>query len=38
MGDMHLKDALVFLDDVIIFSRILEEHDKRLTRVLTHLK
>lgn len=37
MGDMHLKDALVFLDDVIVFSRTLEEHE-RLMKVLTRLK
>ena len=38
MGDMHLKDALVFLDDMIVFSRTLEEHEERLMRVLTRLK
>ncbi|KAL0186035.1 hypothetical protein M9458_017705, partial [Cirrhinus mrigala] len=38
IGDMHLKDALVFLDDVIVFSRTLEEHEERLLRVLTRLK
>jgi transposase InsO family protein len=38
MGDMHLKDAVVFLDDVIVFSRTLEEHEERLMRVLTRLK
>lgn len=38
MGDMHLKDALVFLDDIIVFSRTLEEHEERLKKVLTCLK
>lgn len=38
MGDMHLKDALAFLDDVIAFSRTLEEHEERLMKVLTRLK
>ncbi|RXN19590.1 Retrovirus-related Pol polyprotein from transposon 412 [Labeo rohita] len=38
IGDMHLKVALVFLDDVIVFSRTLEEHEERLLRVLTRLK
>lgn len=28
MGDMHLKGALVFLDDVIVFSKTLE-HEER---------
>lgn len=26
MGDLHLKEVLVFLDDLIIFSNTLEEH------------
>ncbi|KAL0172982.1 hypothetical protein M9458_033293, partial [Cirrhinus mrigala] len=38
IADMHLKDALVFLDYVILFSRTLEEHEERLLRVLTRLK
>lgn len=38
MGDLHLKQVLVFLDDIIIFSDTLEEHEKRLLRVLTRLK
>lgn len=36
MGDAHLKDAVVFLDNVIVFS--LEEHEDRLMRVQTRLK
>ncbi len=34
MGDLHLKEVLVFLDDLIIFSNTLEEHESRLLRVL----
>ncbi|KAK7922046.1 hypothetical protein WMY93_008948 [Mugilogobius chulae] len=38
MGDLHLKEVLVFLDDLIIFSNSLEEHEQRLVRVLQRLK
>ena len=38
MGDLHLKEVLVFLDDLIIFSDTLEEHESRLVRVLHRLK
>lgn len=38
MGDLHLKEVLVFLDDLIIFSNSLEEHERRLLRVLNRLK
>lgn len=38
MGDMHLKDVLVFLDDLIVFSKTLEEHEERLMRVLSRLR
>ena len=38
MGELHLKEVLVFLDDLIIFSDTLEEHEHRLMKVLTHLK
>ena len=30
MGDLHLKFCLLYLDDVIIFSRTYEEHLDRL--------
>lgn len=38
MGDLNLKEVLVFLDDIIIFSATLEEHEERLMRVLSRLK
>lgn len=38
MGDLHLKEVLVFLDDLIVFSSTLEEHEQRLLRVLNRLK
>ena len=38
MGDLHLKEVLVFLDDLIIFSDTLEEHERRLLRVLHRLR
>lgn len=38
MGDLHLKDVLVFLDDLIIFSETLDEHERRLVKVLHRLR
>lgn len=38
MGDMNLKEVVVFLNDVIVFSKILEDHEARLTKVLNRLK
>lgn len=38
MGDLHLKEVLVFLDDLIIFSDTLEEHERRLLSVLHRLR
>lgn len=38
MGDINLKEVLVFLDDLIIFSDTLEEHERRLLNVLSRLK
>lgn len=38
MGDINLKEVLVFIDDLIVFSATLEEHEKRLLRVLQCLK
>lgn len=33
MGEMHLRECLIFLDDVLIFSNSFEEHCGRLTNV-----
>lgn len=38
VGDLHLNEVLVFLDDLIVFSETLEEHEARLMRVLQRLK
>lgn len=38
VGDMNLHEVLVFLDDLIIFSDSLEEHEQRLMRVLHRLQ
>lgn len=38
MGELHLNEVLVFLDDLIIYSNTLVEHEIRLMRVLTRLK
>ena len=36
--DLHLNEVLVFLDDLIVFSETLKQHEERLMRVLTHLR
>ncbi len=38
MGSLNLKEVLVFLDDVIVLSSTLEEHEARLLRVLQKLR
>lgn len=38
MWDLHLKQILVFLYDIIIFTGTLEDHDKCLLCVLNRLK
>lgn len=38
MANINLKEVLVFLDDLIIFSSTLEEHETRLIHVLEHLR
>ena len=37
VGDMHLIEVLVYLDDLIVFGRTLEEHEQRLEKVLKRL-
>ncbi|KYO27041.1 RNA-directed DNA polymerase-like protein [Alligator mississippiensis] len=36
--DMHLNQVLVYLDDLIVFGKTLEEHDERLLCMLDHLE
>nr|KAG5692917.1 hypothetical protein BaRGS_031421 [Batillaria attramentaria]KAG5699313.1 hypothetical protein BaRGS_004250 [Batillaria attramentaria] len=36
--DMNMKICLIFLDDLIIFSRTFEEHQERLRKVFTRLQ
>lgn len=38
MADINLREVLVFIDDIIVFSKDLEEHEERLSRVLNRLK
>lgn len=38
MSDINLKEVLVFLDDLIVFSDTLEEHEARLIHVLGRLE
>uniref|UniRef100_A0A8C9SK33 ribonuclease H n=1 Tax=Scleropages formosus TaxID=113540 RepID=A0A8C9SK33_SCLFO len=38
VGDMNLLECLVYLDDIIVFGRTLEEHEQRLLKVLDRLK
>lgn len=38
VGDMNLLQVLVYLDDLIVFGRSLEEHEERLMRVLDRLE
>uniref|UniRef100_A0A3B3QDK9 Gypsy retrotransposon integrase-like protein 1 n=1 Tax=Paramormyrops kingsleyae TaxID=1676925 RepID=A0A3B3QDK9_9TELE len=38
LGDMNLLEVLVYLDDLIVFGRTLEEHEERLLKVLDRLK
>ena len=37
MGDMHLKECLIFLDDILIFSSTFEEHIRRIESVFKRL-
>lgn len=38
VGDMHLLEVIVYLDDIIVFGSTLEEHEERLLKVLTRLE
>ena len=37
LGDMHLKLCIIYLDDIIIFSKTPEEHIQRLRGVFEKL-
>lgn len=37
LGDLHMRTCLIYLDDVIIFSRTYEEHLERLREVLQRI-
>lgn len=37
VGDMNLLQVLVYLDDLIVFGKSLEEHEERLIKVLDRL-
>ncbi|XP_030594321.1 uncharacterized protein LOC115786334 [Archocentrus centrarchus] len=38
VGDMHLLQVIVYLDDIIVFGKTLEEHEQRLLKVLDRLQ
>ena len=38
MGDLNLRDCLIYLDDIIIFSSTFEEHMERLVAVFERLQ
>ena len=37
LGEMHLKWCIIYLDDIIVFSKTPEEHIKRLSSVFEKL-
>ncbi|KAL6459407.1 hypothetical protein MHYP_G00328790 [Metynnis hypsauchen] len=37
VGDMHLLEVIVYLDDLIVFGKTLEQHEERLLKVLSRL-
>ena len=38
MGDMNLRDCLIYLDDIVVFSTTFEEHVERLEAVFRRLQ
>jgi len=38
MGELHLRECVIYLDDIIIFSKTLEEHFSRLRAVFERLE
>ncbi len=38
VGDMHLLEVIVYLDDIIVFDYTLEEHERRLLKGLDCLE
>lgn len=38
IGEMNLKEEIVFIDDLIVFAPTLEEHETRLMKVLHRLR
>lgn len=38
MGDLNLRDCLIYLDDIIIFSNTVEEHVEKLQAVFRRLQ
>ena len=38
MGELHLKECLIYLDDIIIFSKTFEKHLERLGNVFKQLE
>jgi hypothetical protein len=37
MGDLHLKECLIFLDDILVYSKTFDEHIERLQAVFSRL-
>lgn len=38
IGELNLKECLIFLDDILIFSETFEEHLERINAVFTRLQ
>ncbi len=38
VGDMHMLEVIVYLDDLIVFGKTLEEHEQRLFKVIDRLE